>query len=125
MNRTEVDNIIKSKLHLNPKPHLTYSLKQISASIQKNLKSVEGIPTACWEGPREPRGDKSRSLKPLSCLQMLTFQIRPHSTNWHVLMDLTFLYKVPQVLTFSKRGFIAECFNSSEPPQVVLTKERA
>lgn len=85
-------------------------------------------PVKIKSNPRSPEENQERKNKnqevknPSALLQMLTFQIRPHSTNWRALMDLTFLYKV---LTFSKRGFIAECFNSSKPLQVVLTKERA
>lgn len=53
--------------------------------------------------------------KAFSYLQMLTFQTRHPSTNWQVLMVLTFRGKVPQVLTFSKGGLLSESFNSLGP----------
>lgn len=58
---------------------------------------------------------KQSLKKAFSDLQMLTFQTRHLSTNWRVLMVLTFRWKVPRVLTFSKGGLLSESFNSLEP----------
>lgn len=95
------------------------------------------IPAARWRGherkptksdsePGSPEENNQGAKNPFSSLQMLTFQTRPPSINWQLLMVLTFPGKVPRVLTFSRRGFLSNCFNSLQTPAGgFLTDRRA
>lgn len=73
------------------------------------------------ETPRRIIKEIKQAVKrAFSYCQMLTFQTRHPSTNWQVLMVLTFRRKVLRVLTFSKGGLLSGSFNFLGPAPSLL-----
>lgn len=98
---------------------ITYKRKSLRGNSYGTLQGIWKEPQhirSSQEAPRRIIKEMKQAVKKaFSYLQMLTFQTRHPSTNWQVLMVLTFRGKVPQVLTFSKGGLLSDSFNSLGP----------
>lgn len=109
--------------HENMLKHIVHSLQTEAKTSRRDsywrgLKKMETSQVKLLETPEE----ENREVKTPSALSRCWHlkkerkkKNRPQSTNWQLLMDLTFLQKVSQVLTFPlKRGL--SCRRRGEVP---------